>query len=111
MLFNKYTAEVADWATAIELVVAVPQGGTRIDELTVGAYAKFLIAVISTPEGHRAPWIDAQVKLQGSVVDVEIGGFNVLRIRGITNHRIQIYNTTPFSLPCCASREFQHAKS
>src|SRR6266511_3648142 len=26
----------------------------------------------------------------GSVPDVDIGGFNVLRIRGITNHRIQI---------------------
>jgi hypothetical protein len=30
------------------------------------------------------------VVLPGSVPDVDIGGFNVLRIRGITNHRIQI---------------------
>src|SRR4051812_31227313 len=34
------------------------------------------------------------VAIAGSVVDVEIGGFKVLRIREITNHRIQIYNTT-----------------
>ena len=28
------------------------------------------------------------VTFTGSVPDVDIGGFNVLRIRGITNHRI-----------------------
>lgn len=74
MNFNKYTAEVANWANAIEIVADLPESGNRPESLIVHPGAKFLIAVISTPDGRQAPWIDAQVKLQEQNTPVNFYG-------------------------------------
>jgi hypothetical protein len=64
MPFDKYTAEIQDWGTAIEIVAEIPERGRRRDSLEVSDGTRFLVAVISTPEGLKFPWIDAEMTLE-----------------------------------------------
>jgi hypothetical protein len=41
----------------------------------------------------------------GSVLDMDISGFNVLRLLGIKNHRIQICNTIQITLAHSAANK------
>jgi len=71
MPFDKYTADIEYWANAVEIVADIPEWEgeevSRTDSLEVlsgDVSQNFLVAVTSTPDGLRLPWLDVELTLR-----------------------------------------------